>query len=66
MVVNLDPVSPVNMVLTFSDDMLSIGEVDRSTKDLTVTPIRPNSHDLPLSLAAGDGRLFELKIKTGP
>jgi hypothetical protein len=61
MVVNRDPEGVASMALTFRNDLLAIGEIDRSSKDSTARPLILNGRDLSLSLAAGDGRLFELK-----
>jgi len=61
MVVNRDPEDAAKMTLTFNDDLLAIAEVDRSSNNLIISPLMLNGRDLDLSLAAGDGRLFELR-----
>jgi len=63
MVVNRNPFESAGLTITFTDDVKSIGELDRTKKGSVVKQVELKNQKLTLPLEAGDGRLF--RVNTG-
>ena len=61
MIVNRNPAKAAEFTLTFSDEVTSLGEIDRSRNGGPIRPVETTDGKLKLKLTAGDGRLFQLK-----
>ncbi len=60
MVVNRNPFKDAELTLTFSDDVKSIEEADRTKNGDTVKQVELKGRELKLPLTAGDGRLYRI------
>ena len=60
MVVNRKFFESAEMTITFSDDVKSIGELDRTKKGGVVKQVELKNRKFKLPLGAGDGRLFRV------
>lgn len=60
MVVNRNPFGSAVLTLSFSDDVTSVGEFDRTQEGCIVNEVELVNQQLVLPLTAGDGRLFRI------
>ncbi len=61
MVVNRKFFESAEMTITFSDDVKSIGELDRTKKGGVVKQVELKNREFKFPLGAGDGRLFRIR-----